>query len=626
MSSVGKSCGSMVKKLAGVATAYVSFRSVSSMLQESVENAKKAEEANTRLNTIMQQIPGITAEAKQATADYCKELSQQTTIGASAQKMGASQLASFQMSADSLNKLMPGLDKLAVAQYGVNVSSDQMIQAANLLGKAYSGQTGALSRAGIVMNETQAKLIKTGTETEKAAALVEILDQNFGDLAVQMANTNEGKIIQIKNAWESVKTEIGNALMPVVSDMVGYLRDHIPQIRDFIINAVDKAKPVLETALGAAKTAFQVVGDTIKWVADNLDWLEPIVIGVAGAYAAYQAVAVAVTAVQWALNVAMSANPIGIVVLAIGALIAAGVALYRNWDSVTAFFSNTWTKIKDGATQCWEGIKSVFAAVGGWVSTYIIQPIKGIFNKIYNVVEPIFTAFKTIFSKIWEIISTLFGVVAGWFNDNVVQPVVGVFKNIFSTVSNVFHSIWDTLVNIFSPVAEFFGNVFSTAWNMVTNAFSGVVGFFQGIWDKIKSMFTRIGSAIADGVSGAFKSVVNAVIGFAGKLINNFIRGINWAIDVINNIPGVNITKLAEVNLPMLAKGGIIRRAGDVIIGERGPEMLRLPQGAQVTPLPAGATAGGNTYQNTFYVEVNASDRGAAENFVKRVKEILDNM
>ena len=646
MSSVGKSCGSMVKKLAGVATAYVSFRSVSSMLQESVENAKKAEEANTRLNTIMQQIPGITAEAKQATADYCKELSQQTTIGASAQKMGASQLASFQMSADSLNKLMPGLDKLAVAQYGVNVSSDQMIQAANLLGKAYSGQTGALSRAGIVMNETQAKLIKTGTETEKAAALVEILDQNFGDLAVQMANTNEGKIIQIKNAWESVKTEIGNALMPVVSYMVGYLRDHIPQIRDFITNAVDKAKPVLETALNAVKKGFQVVGDTVKWVADNLDWLAPIIGGVAGAFAAYQAVAAAVTAVQWALNVAMSANPIGIIVVAIGAAIGVLAILYNKCEGFRNFVNTAFGAIVGWAKAAWEGIKTSLAP--------LITAVKGAFSEAWETIKVVWNMFLPYFQAIWQGLQPIFTAVKT-FIGGALSTAWEVIKGVWNTAVGFFTAIWNTIKGIFSVVKSVLTGDWQGAWDGIKGIVSSWGDFFSGVWESIKSIFsagvdwvsgtfTTVKDAIVsaltgagnviktvwDGIVGVVKGAINGIIKGINSMISGAVSGINKLIDGINAVTGAvgipAIPTLTAPQIPLLANGGIIRRSGDVIVGERGPEMLRLPRGAQVTPLPAGAAAGGNTYQNTFYVEVNASDRGAAENFVKRVKEILDNM
>ena len=97
--ATGDSLASLAKKALGVVAAYASFRQVISIGKECVDLAMKAEEANVRLNTIMDQIPGITGKAKESVASLCKEMSQQTTISATAQKSGASQLASFQMSA-----------------------------------------------------------------------------------------------------------------------------------------------------------------------------------------------------------------------------------------------------------------------------------------------------------------------------------------------------------------------------------------------------------------------------------------------------------------------------------------------------------------------------------------------
>ena len=97
--------------------------------------------------------------------------------------------------------------------------------------------------------------------------------------------------------------------------------------------------------------------------------------------------------------------------------------------------------------------------------------------------------------------------------------------------------------------------MFTEAWNGIKNAFSSVTSFFQGIWNTIKNMFTSIGTAIGDGIGNAFKEVVNSIISFAQNTINKFIRSINWAIDVINNIPGVNISKISELNIPKLKVG-----------------------------------------------------------------------
>lgn len=564
ISAAGNSLSSLAKKAVGAATAYVGFRQTKDFLTDCVTGVMELERANTRLETLMMNVSGTTKAQVKDLIDYGDALELCTTIEGDATMAGASQLATFQLSANTIKTLLPAFQDLAVAQYGVNVSQEQMINSGNLIGKVMNGSVGALTKAGVSFTAEQEKILKTGTESEKAAALVEVLRKNFGGLAQQMAQTDEGRIRQLKNAWGSVKDEVGFAVLPAVSGLVQYLSSNIPNIREKVTSAIEKIKPIAADLWEKTKSGAKTVGNMISWVKDNWAWLEPVIGGVVGAIVAYKTAVSIATGVQWALNAAMNANPIGLIITAIGALIGIGVVLYKNWAQISAWFVGIWNKIKDGASWCWEGIKGFFSSAGEW------------------------------------------------------------FMGLWNGIKDTAVFLWEGIKNVFSAVGEWFGGVFNSARNAVYSAFSNVVGFFQNIWNTIKSMFSSIGTAIADGISGAFKSVINGVIRFAGKLINGFIKSINWAIDVINNIPGVNITKLASVNLPMLANGGVIRHPGSVLVGERGPEVLRLPRGASVAPLPAGA--GGGTYYNTFHVTVNADDDRAAERFVKKVKQILDNM
>lgn len=564
ISAAGNSLSSLAKKAVGAATAYVGFRQTKDFLTDCVTGVMELERANTRLETLMMNVSGTTKAQVKDLIDYGDALELCTTIEGDATMAGASQLATFQLSANAIKTLLPAFQDLAVAQYGVNVSQEQMINSGNLIGKVMNGSVGALTKAGVSFTAEQEKILKTGTESEKAAALVEVLRKNFGGLAQQMAQTDEGRIRQLKNAWGSVKDEVGFAVLPAVSGLVQYLSSNIPNIREKVTSAIEKIKPIAADLWEKTKSGAKTVGNMISWVKDNWAWLEPVIGGVVGAIVAYKTAVSIATGVQWALNAAMNANPIGLIITVIGALIGIGVVLYKNWAQISAWFVGIWNKIKDGASWCWEGIKGFFSSAGEW------------------------------------------------------------FMGLWNGIKDTAVFLWEGIKNVFSAVGEWFGGVFNSARNAVYSAFSNVVGFFQNIWNTIKSMFSSIGTAIADGISGAFKSVINGVIRFAGKLINGFIKSINWAIDVINNIPGVNITKLASVNLPMLANGGVIRHPGSVLVGERGPEVLRLPRGASVAPLPAGA--GGGTYYNTFHVTVNADDDRAAERFVKKVKQILDNM
>jgi hypothetical protein len=76
--------------------------------------------------------------------------------------------------------LSKDLADLSVAQYGVNVSQEQAIQTANLMGKALTGQLGALTRTGILVNdEFRAAFEAANTEQERAVILSQIIQDNY---------------------------------------------------------------------------------------------------------------------------------------------------------------------------------------------------------------------------------------------------------------------------------------------------------------------------------------------------------------------------------------------------------------------------------------------------------------
>ena len=635
LDSTGNSLTSLAKKVAGVAVAYMSVSKITNFMKECVSAADVQAAAEKRLETTIMNVKGATLEGVTAIKNYAAELQGVTTVGDEVTIQGASQLATFQLQSDTIKTLLPSLQDLAVAQYGTAVSGDQMQQMANLMGKVMSGNVSSLSRYGVVMDDTQKKILKTGSESQKAAMLVEVLGQNFGGLAQAMANTPAGRVQQLKNAWGDMQEVVGAKLYPIITNVLTYLTDKIPTIQSTIGSVVDNITPILSDVWEGIKQGAKTAGDMLSWVKDNWSWLAPVIGGVVGAIVAYKTAVSIATGVQWAMNAAMSANPIGIIIVGIAALIGGLVALYKKCEGFRNAVNTAFSAIANAAKYVWEQIKIVWSAVSPFF-TKIWEGIKvavsvlkvyliGMFKTAWETIKFCWGNVINFFKTIWETIKGIFSVVKSVLSGDW-QGAWDAIKGIVGTWGGFFSGVWEGIKNVFGSVGDWFGSTFTSAWEMVKNAFSNVVGFFQGIWDTIKNMFTNIGTTIADGISGAFKSVINAVIKFAGGLINNFIRGINWAIDKINAIPGVNISKLTEISLPMLAKGGIIRRGGDVIVGERGPEMLSLPRGAQVTPLPAGATGGSNTYTNTFYVTVNADDDSAAARFVRQVKEILDNM
>ena len=105
--------------------------------------------------------------------------------------------------------------------------------------------------------------------------------------------------------------------------------------------------------------------------------------------------------------------------------------------------------------------------------------------------------------------------------------------------------------------------------------------WFGGLWEGIKGVFSTIGdffsgvgSAIGGAISGAVGKAVNVVLSTAVTIINGFISAINLAIKLINKIPGVEIKTLKKLDVPKLARGGVVDRATLAVVGEAGAEAV----------------------------------------------------
>lgn len=137
------------------------------------------------------------------------------------------------------------------------------------------------------------------------------------------------------------------------------------------------------------------------------------------------------------------------------------------------------------------------------------------------------------------------------------------FRNFFiglgNTIKEIAHGfveVWTvTVPNAITTAFSWVVNKFKELWQGIKDVFSGVGAFFGGIWETIKEKFTSIGSSIGNAMGGAFKAVVNSVISFAENTINGFIKAINFALKMINKIPGVDINPLKTLNIPAMNIG-----------------------------------------------------------------------
>lgn len=268
----------------------------------------------------------------------------------------------------------------------------------------------------------------------------------------------------------------------------------------------------------------------LTWIKDNKDEILATIIGIGTAFTAWKVVGIingivkafkawkvateGLTVAQKLMNLVMKANPIGIIITIIAGLVAAFITLWNTSDEFREFWINLWEKIKEVCKIAWDWIVNIFQSAWEWV------------------------------------------------------------KETWTAAGEFFSGLWEGIKDAFKNVKTFFKEKFKEAWEAVKSVWSKVGDFFGGLWDTIKEKFTSLGTTIADAISNAVKSAINGVIGTIERRINFAIKLINGAIDIINKIPGVSIGKIDELDLPRLAKGGVVNRSTIANIGEDGKEAV----------------------------------------------------
>lgn len=117
-------------------------------------------------------------------------------------------------------------------------------------------------------------------------------------------------------------------------------------------------------------------------------------------------------------------------------------------------------------------------------------------------------------------------------------------------------------------------NKFADAKAKIVAAWQNLPDTFRKVWSSLGTGLKNIGSKIGDAVTGAIKSGINSVIQTVENIINKAIALINSAIKLANKLPGVDVGYVDKLNLPRLAKGGVLNGAQTVIAGEAGPEAI----------------------------------------------------
>jgi hypothetical protein len=429
------------------------------------------------------------------------------------------------------------------ATFGESLPIEGLTEAANETAKTgilTGGLTDALNWAGISEEKFQEKLDACSNEQERQKLIMDTLNGTYSKASEQYKKTNKD-VMDAQKAQEKLTdafAEVGRVGEPILTAVKDKVADMALAAIPHIENFVQKVKDI--------STWVKENGDTIdKWVA--------VIIGAGTAIgtfllilnwgsimtAAANAVKVVRTAIL-AMNAAMLANPIALIVAVIAGLVVAFIYLWNNVEGFRKFWIDAWNKIKSIASDAGKSIAKFFSEA--WKS------IKNAWSSV--------TSF---FQNIWKSITKIYANVKSWFADRFRQAWSGI-KSAWNGAKSFFSGIWSSVTKTFGNVAGWFRGKFQSAWSSIKSVFSSWGSFFSGLWSKIKSKFGSIGSSLGKAMGDSVKSGMNKVLAAIEKNINKGIGLINSAIGLANKLPGINVGKLSKISLPRLAKGGVLEK------------------------------------------------------------------
>lgn len=378
---------------------------------EALQNAPNASETVDQQNALKREIIATTASLK----DYQKELSQSNVtltkmknisadvaaktkrLSMAAAGVGAALLGNAYnaaKTADDLNTLAKQygvttaqIQKMNFAQDTIDVSTEDMLASMAKLTKQMGAESAVFDQLGVsitdmsgnyrsaedVWYDTLEALSKITNETERDIIAQEL----FGKSAAELAGIIDDGGAALRAMGDEAES-MGLILSQDALDSANQFNDAIDRLKATASQAfLEAGASLAESLIPALESLVENVSAVITWFGDLDGSTQTLILVFAGLVAAISPVASLIAGISTVLM--FLTGPIGIVVLAIGTLIAIGVALYQNWDDIIAWAGRLASAVKDKFTDIKNTITDKINAAKDAVHN-AIEKIKGFFN------------------------------------------------------------------------------------------------------------------------------------------------------------------------------------------------------------------------------------------------------
>lgn len=398
---------------------------------------------------------------------------------------------------------------------------------------------------------------------------------------------------QLGGALASALGVVVPALLPLVvklAELAGALLSNEPAVLALVgAFAAFKGVQAASTAIAGVKTAVDGARTAMAGAQAVTGAFKAGLLGIQGAQASAAAVRAfaagtnlagaaskIAAAGQWLWNVALSANPIGLVVVAIAALVAGLVWFFTQtevgrqaWASFTAWLGEAWNGLVTTATAVFQGLGEFFAGVWSSITTTASAAwtsFTGALSAVWATVGPIltapFTAFSAVVSGVFESVKALvaggFLVVVGLFTGNG-ELIAQATSGLSSKLGEIWAGVWSTITGAASGALDALRGLFQAGWAAVSGAASAawaaivsavsegvarVVGFVGGLPGKASAALSALPGQLSSAGSSALSALQSAVS-----------SGLERVLGAVRELPGRATSALSGIGSAMVGVG-----------------------------------------------------------------------
>lgn len=443
------------------------------------------------------------------------------------------------------------LDALGVSIVNADGSMKDTVTIQKDLHEAFAGlsESEQIAAASTIFGKNQMSnwLALINTAPSEVSALSAALDEEgtTAEMAEAMMSGFGGSLEKLKSSVDVAKTSLGEALAPIILKVA----EGIQKLVDWFNSLSPTAQRIIAVvgAIVAAIGPLLVIGGTILTGLGNIMIYGPMIINMLSGVGA---------AVKGLLAGALNPWVIGI-----GLAIAAGVLLYKNWDSIKAFALNLWNSLK----TTFEGIKTSIMNAWNAIKTGVTTAV----NAIKTVIQTVFAAIVAIITGYVNAYRTVITVV---------------FNAIKSVVTTIFTAIKTAVTTIWNGIKLAITNPVQAARNAVTNAVNAiksVINGISGIIGNVKSAFSSIKSAMTSPIESAKQTISNVI----SKIKGMFPLSIGKIFSNLK-LPHISVNggkapygiggkgSLPSFSVSWYAKGGIFDNPSIIGVGEAGREIV----------------------------------------------------